>query len=57
MNESITLPTAIEIAARIIACREELAALKRMQRLAMAEQQARKARERRKERTEGAHDD
>ena len=47
MNESIILPTPNEIAERIRACREELAALRRLQRLAQSAQTAAKARERR----------
>jgi hypothetical protein len=43
MSESITLPTPGEIAARIRACREELAALRRLQRLARAADAVRRA--------------
>jgi hypothetical protein len=36
MSNSLTIPTPEEIAARIRACREELAALRKLQRLARA---------------------
>jgi hypothetical protein len=47
MSEPITLPTPDEIAERIRACRDELAALKKLQRLARTAQAAHEARERR----------
>ena len=47
MNESITLPTPDEITERIRVCREELAALKRLQRVVKAAQTAQAARTRR----------
>jgi hypothetical protein len=43
MSESITIPTPEEIAARIRACREELAALRKLQRLARAADDVRQA--------------
>jgi hypothetical protein len=47
MSEPITLPPPDEIAERIRACREEMAALKKLQRMARAAQAAQNARERR----------
>jgi hypothetical protein len=47
MNDPITLPTPDEIAERIRACRDELAALKKLQRMASTAQAARLARQRR----------
>jgi hypothetical protein len=47
MSDTIVLPPPDELEARIRACREELAALKRLRRLALAAQTARDARERR----------
>jgi hypothetical protein len=47
MSNATPLPTPDEIAERIRACREELAALKKLQRLVNAERAAREAHERR----------
>jgi len=47
MSDPITVPTPDEIAERIRACREELAALKKLQRIASTAQAARIARARR----------
>ncbi len=44
MSDPIVLPTPDEIAERIRACREELAALRKLQRLAKAAEAAHKAR-------------
>jgi hypothetical protein len=46
MSEPVTIPAPSEIAKRIDACRAELAALKRLHRLACAAKQAREAAER-----------
>jgi hypothetical protein len=46
MSNPIVLPTSDELVTRIRACREELVALKKLYRLAMAAQAARKAGER-----------
>lgn len=40
MAESVTIPPAEQIAARICECREEMAALKRLYRLALAAKHA-----------------
>jgi hypothetical protein len=47
MTETIVLPTPEELVKRIRACREELAALKRLHRMATAAQAARNASHRR----------
>jgi hypothetical protein len=52
MNEAIILPTPDEIAERIRACREELASLKRLQRMLKAAQIADSARGRRRNTTQ-----
>jgi hypothetical protein len=46
MSDTIVLPPPAELESRIRACREELAALKRLHRLALAAQAARDARKR-----------
>lgn len=53
----VALPTPNEIAELIRACREELAALKKLQRLCMAAQTAGLARERRQAITSQSHID
>jgi hypothetical protein len=46
MSDAITIPTPDEISARIRACREELAALRKLQRLARAADAVQKVRTR-----------
>jgi hypothetical protein len=46
MNDQMTIPTPDEIAARIRACREELSALRKLQRLVRAADAVQKAQER-----------
>ncbi len=55
MSDPITLPTPDEIAERIRACREELVALKKLQRIARTAQAAREAHERRQAVTAQSH--
>lgn len=54
MSEATPLPTPEEIADRIRACREELAALKKLQRLVSAEWAAREAHGRRQAANRGS---
>jgi hypothetical protein len=62
MSDSITIPTPNEIAARIRACRDELAALRKLQRLASVADAVRQAQSRKtplptiRERKGAAHD-
>jgi hypothetical protein len=55
MSEPLTLPTPDEIAELIRACREELAALRKLQRLVRAAETARKAQAERTLRKAVAH--
>jgi hypothetical protein len=55
MSDPITLPTSNEIAERIRACREELAALKNLQRMVRTAEAAQHARDRRDQPKGGNH--